>query len=69
MSNKLPWDERVTMLSINPDAARREDVAKMAADLIYQWEYNAKLRECHCPHVFDTGAAMEKEYGANHETQ
>ena len=34
MSNELPWDERVTMLSINPDAATREDVARMAADLM-----------------------------------
>ena len=32
--NELPWDERVTMLSINPDAATREDVARMAAELV-----------------------------------
>jgi len=28
----LPWDEQVTMLSINPDAATTEDVARMAAE-------------------------------------
>ena len=33
MSNELPWAERVTMLSINPDAATRHDIAQMAADL------------------------------------
>ena len=30
---KLPWSERVTMLSINPEAATIEDIAQMAADL------------------------------------
>lgn len=29
----LPWSERVNMLSVNPDAATRDDVAKMAAEL------------------------------------
>lgn len=33
MSNKLPWSERVNMLSINPDAATRDDVARMASEL------------------------------------
>ena len=32
--SKLPWDERITMLSINPDAATREDIARMAAELM-----------------------------------
>ena len=30
----LPWSERVSMLAINPDAATREDVVRMAADLM-----------------------------------
>jgi hypothetical protein len=30
---ELPWSERVNMLSINPDAATRDDVARMAAEL------------------------------------
>lgn len=29
----IPWDERVSMLSIHPDAATREDVARMAAEV------------------------------------
>ena len=30
---ELPWSERVTMLSINPAAATRNDVARMATEL------------------------------------
>lgn len=32
--NNLPWSERVAMLSIHPDAASREDVARLAAELM-----------------------------------
>lgn len=31
---QLPWLERLPMLSINPDAATRDDVAQMAAELM-----------------------------------
>ena len=30
----LPWSERIPMLSINPDAATKEDIAKLAAELM-----------------------------------
>jgi len=33
MPSKLPWGERVRMLSIHPDAASRKDIARMAAEL------------------------------------
>lgn len=33
MSNELPWCERINMLVVNPDAANRDDVAKLASEL------------------------------------
>ena len=33
MRSKIPWSERINMLSINPEAATIRDIAQMAADL------------------------------------
>ena len=30
----IPWDERVSAISINPDMATREDVARLASELM-----------------------------------
>jgi hypothetical protein len=38
--NELP-DERVTMLSVNPDGATRDDVSRMASELS---EYRRRVR-------------------------
>lgn len=42
MANELPWDERITVLSVHPDAASRDDVARLAAELM---ECRRDLRE------------------------
>jgi ribosomal protein L29 len=46
MSN-LPWEERVALLSVHPDAASRDDVARLAAELM---EMHAKLTPLRAQH-------------------
>jgi hypothetical protein len=35
--NTLPWSERVAAISINPEMANRNDVAKIASELLAEW--------------------------------
>lgn len=37
MGTPLPWSERVVMLSVNPDAGNRNDVARLAAERMAVW--------------------------------
>jgi hypothetical protein len=41
--SKLPWSERVNMLSINPHAATIEDIAKLAADASENYALRARV--------------------------
>jgi len=38
----LPWNERIVMLSIHPDAASRDDAARLATELM---EANRRIKE------------------------
>ncbi len=44
-ATKLPWTERVNLLSIHPDIASSYDVAKMAAEWAEQRLILSKVRE------------------------
>jgi hypothetical protein len=43
--NELPWDEKIPAISINPDMATRDDIARMAAELMELREERDKLLE------------------------
>ena len=40
----LEWEDRIPMLSVNPDAATREDIARMAAELMDVCQKQAALK-------------------------
>ena len=63
--SKLPWEERVTMLQINPDAASRDDVARLAEQVV---AYEDSLREI-ADHGCDNAApkTCKETYPTNRE--
>lgn len=40
----LPWSERINMFQINPDAATRDDIARLAEELFYSEEAKITYR-------------------------
>jgi len=44
-ATKISWAERVTMFSINPDAATRDDIAEMATQLSELMDLRTYLSE------------------------
>jgi len=54
----LPWGERVPTLSVNPDAATRDDVARLAAELMDANHDRQELREAILPFVLHARALM-----------
>ena len=35
VANKLPWEEKIVLFQIHPDAASRRDIARLAEELMY----------------------------------
>jgi hypothetical protein len=67
----LPWPERVVQLSIHPDAATRDDVAKLAAELM---EANHALAQERATVIEECKQAValsvdETDYIARHQAE
>jgi hypothetical protein len=63
----LPWEELVPMLSVNPDAATREDVARLAAELMEANHARQELREVVLPFVLHARSMMATHHGSGME--
>ncbi len=69
MSNELPWSERINMLAVHPDAANRDDVARMASELGDAYRLLDRYEQWEADLILDCGDGLidtmsDKNYSA-----